>query len=63
MLPRIFDAFATFGKPKGTGLGLAIAKRIVEEHGGRIWARNASDGGALFAFTLPLAGGRKGTKC
>jgi signal transduction histidine kinase len=62
VLPRIFDAFATFGKPKGTGLGLAIAQRIVEEHGGRIWARNAPAGGALFAFTLPLAGGTKAPK-
>jgi len=50
---RLFEAFATFGKAKGTGLGLAIAQRIVEEHRGKIWARNQPGSGAVFAFTLP----------
>ena len=52
---RLFEAFATFGKANGTGLGLSITKRIVQDHRGRIWARPAPDGGALFAFSLPLA--------
>jgi signal transduction histidine kinase len=34
---------------------LSIAKRIVEEHRGRLYARNVPNGGALFGFTLPLA--------
>jgi signal transduction histidine kinase len=48
----LFEPFATHGKVKGTGLGLSISRRIIEEHGGRIWARNEA-GGAVFAFTLP----------
>lgn len=50
---RLFDAFVTHGKPRGTGLGLSIAKRIIEEHGGTIAARNQPGGGAVFAFSLP----------
>ncbi|MFI5361789.1 MAG: ATP-binding protein [Elusimicrobiota bacterium] len=38
---------------KSTGLGLTICKEIVEGHGGKIWAENASGRGARFAFTLP----------
>ena len=50
----LFEAFATFGKEHGTGLGLSICKKIIEDHGGRIWARNEPGRGAVFAFTLPL---------
>ncbi len=50
----LFEAFATFGKEHGTGLGLSICKKIIEDHNGRIWARNDPGHGAVFAFTLPM---------
>ena len=54
ILDRLFQAFATYGKANGTGLGLSICKKIVQDHHGKIYARNATDGGAIFGFTLPI---------
>ena len=56
MTDKLFQPFATHGKPHGSGLGLSICKKIIEDHGGRIWAANGPQGGAVFSFALPLAG-------
>jgi signal transduction histidine kinase len=53
-LARVFEAFYTT-KASGTGLGLSIARAIVETYGGRIWAANQPEGGAVVSFILPLA--------
>jgi len=43
----IFHPFFTT-KPHGLGLGLAISRTLVESRGGKLWAENAPDGGAIF---------------
>ena len=52
MMQHLFEPYVT-NKPKGTGLGLAIVKKIVEEHGGNIWAEN-SPHGACMIIQLPM---------
>jgi len=52
-LPRIFDPYFST-HDTGTGLGLPIARRVVEEHGGSITARNRVEGGLEVAITLPV---------
>jgi PAS domain S-box-containing protein len=51
-LDHIFEAFFTT-KPEGTGMGLSISRRIIESHGGRLWATANAGRGAIFQFTLP----------
>jgi PAS domain S-box-containing protein len=50
---RIFEAFFTT-KPRGTGMGLSISRRIIESHGGNLWASPNTGRGATFQFTLPV---------
>jgi two-component system, LuxR family, sensor kinase FixL len=52
-LDRIFQPFVTT-KAQGLGMGLAICRSIIEAHGGRLWAENAPDGGAVFTFSARM---------
>ncbi|MGM0593169.1 MAG: ATP-binding protein [Pseudomonadota bacterium] len=58
LLSSLFEPYVTT-KPKGTGLGLAVAKKIVEEHGGILWAENADAGGAVITLRLPVNGAER----
>jgi PAS domain S-box-containing protein len=60
-LDRLCEAFYTT-KPHGLGLGLAISRRIIEAHGGRLWATANVPHGAVVQFTVPMGseGGHDG---
>jgi signal transduction histidine kinase len=54
VLPLLFHKFASRSS-NGTGLGLYVSKKIIEAHGGQIWAHNNEDGkGATFSFNIPI---------
>jgi two-component system C4-dicarboxylate transport sensor histidine kinase DctB len=56
-LDALFEPFYTTKQPgDGVGLGLAISSGIVNDHGGRLTARNSQHGGAVFEMRLPVAG-------
>ncbi|MGJ7509712.1 ATP-binding protein [Variovorax sp. GT1P44] len=53
-LERIFESFYST-KSTGLGVGLAICRKLIEAHGGELWATHRDGGGAVFSFTLPTA--------
>jgi signal transduction histidine kinase len=54
-LSAVFEMFerSDRGQTPGHGIGLALCRRIIERHGGRIWAEPAAPGGTVFKFELP----------
>lgn len=53
VLDQLYEPFRSTKGQGGMGVGLTICRRIVEAHGGHIWAENRRDGGACFRFTIP----------
>ena len=60
LIHNVFEPYVST-KQKGTGLGLAIVKRIIDEHGGMIWAENVKHGGACVCIQLPVQRVNKGS--
>ena len=67
-LPKLFQEFTQLEtiqaqRHEGSGLGLALTKRLVELHGGRIWAESEGEGkGSTFTVVLPIAGPVEGER-
>ena len=61
---RVFDRFYRVRRPgqqvRGSGIGLSLVKHIADAHGGRAWAENAADGGAIVSFSMVYRGEPRG---
>ncbi|HEY6880191.1 MAG TPA: HAMP domain-containing sensor histidine kinase, partial [Polyangiales bacterium] len=60
---RVFDRFYRVRRPgqhqRGSGIGLSLVKHIADAHGGRAWADNAPDGGAIVSFSVAVDAQRR----
>ena len=53
IIDRIFEPLGTW-KANGTGMGLAICNKIIQAHGGRMFAKNRTNGGSRVGFVIPV---------
>ena len=54
-IDKIFDLFVSSKGAGGTGLGLTVSKRIIEGHGGTIFATSEEGKGCVMTFTIPVS--------
>jgi len=65
-LPKVFEPSSLWARrngERGWGVGLIIAKKIIDAHGGKIWAESAYGRGTTVYFTLPKRHARTGREC